>query len=630
MSESERDANSPSPNERDDGDAAPAAASSAASAAASAAAPASRRPPASRSHAAQLADLSPPFVDLIEQVYGAVTEQESPADALAALCTREVCVERRSLFPVGEAHLFGLANSDHRKRFFSALGVPKGYKSLDARLRWVVGMIECSPVGVEVLAAEQEEADALAAERLQLEADAEAEAERAQDEHVESAEPDLSERKESGEASSRKPSVRRRPADSLGDAAPMDEGDSDADEQAARAAPARNPPHASPRKSKRVQLAQAQQSKAALAAAAAAAASRQPPVGHRSTGHASSAAALANFAKLQRQAKSGARKSALSGKAKRAHRDAEPSDDDDSDSSSGSSSSESGESGDSEPGRRKAKAKAKRASAASAKKRAKHKKRQARSPSPSSSSSSSDSSSSSGDDESSSSSSDDDRFNSLTGDALSGRIAKSVRKRLPNCTFVHYVERIASFNQERNRHECHAIAQALDRLEHEGKSYRELSMEILVRRFTGVHAADVSNSWKVAESIAWNERGTTLLPTAALNKVMKQTAAIKTLQQGGGAYGASSYSSASSGGRYASQPRRYASGYTNSGNVERTGRDRSRIDGGSAPFGSRERSSSRAGRGGRDGRGRFRTGSSRSGPSGSLGANNSAGGPRGQ
>ena len=527
---------------------------------------------AARAPGAAAANANDDPVPLVEWawLYNAVTTALTVEEVHSVLTTPAVYSQRNTLFPVASHGTFALSNADTGK-LMKRMGLGTGgtsVRTLPQRLAAIVDLIEQLKAG-----------EALSASPSQLEAAA------------------------SGASS--QPTRHR----SLFPT----EVDDESGEDGAKSVRALLP--SSPmRASQRQKLIQKGRAAKELEAAAAVA----------SSGHASSASVLKKFQALQ--AESGASKARVSISASVKHAGAKVASDSESDEAQSDSdaaealenkSSSSGSSSGPSPIRRRAKA-SRGKHAAKKEKKLKKKKRSRRHHR----SSSSDSSSSS-----SSSDSSDDEFGSLTGDALGRPIAKKIRSRLPCATWTTYVDSFATFNHIRNEKECRSLALSLDQFEMSGVSYSTVPMEIMVRRFLAVQSADTSGNWGLAEAIAFNERGQTLMPASMLAKVMKHTAAVSSLQNGGAGSGSRGPYSRGSGANSRGRGTTINVNSTGNSGAGRTGRDRRR-GGGNVNWGDREppreRSNSRSGRGGRGGRGGGSGARNNSGSSESRGADTGA------
>jgi hypothetical protein len=81
----------------------------------------------------------------------------------------------------------------------------------------------------------------------------------------------------------------------------------------------------------------------------------------------------------------------------------------------------------------------------------------------------------------------------------------------------------------RNKHECEALAGAVDALLAEGTSAKSTGIEILMRRLSGVHLADQHSEWQLADSVAWNPRGNSMLPRDEVTRALKEADQLKRL-----------------------------------------------------------------------------------------------------
>ncbi len=136
----------------------------------------------------------------------------------------------------------------------------------------------------------------------------------------------------------------------------------------------------------------------------------------------------------------------------------------------------------------------------------------------------------------------------------------------------------------RNRNECEVLAQVLDALVVDGDT--DAAIEILARRFVGVHRSDQSGNWHFADVLAKDMPKRTLLRPAVLSCVLREAKNLTLLESGGYRAPSGSGSGSGSGGRTQSS----------------RGGDR---DGGDRQFGRDDRGGDRRGRGdfrARDGR----------------------------
>ena len=81
----------------------------------------------------------------------------------------------------------------------------------------------------------------------------------------------------------------------------------------------------------------------------------------------------------------------------------------------------------------------------------------------------------------------------------------------------------------RNKHECEVLARAVDALLSEGTPVKSTGIEILMRRLSGVHLADQHSEWQLADSVAWNPLGNSLLPRAEVTRALKEADQLKRL-----------------------------------------------------------------------------------------------------
>ena len=81
----------------------------------------------------------------------------------------------------------------------------------------------------------------------------------------------------------------------------------------------------------------------------------------------------------------------------------------------------------------------------------------------------------------------------------------------------------------RNKHECEALARAVDALLAEGVTPKSTGVEILMRRLSGVHLADQHSEWQLADSVAWNPLGNSLLPRDEVTRALKEADQLKRL-----------------------------------------------------------------------------------------------------
>jgi len=103
---------------------------------------------------------------------------------------------------------------------------------------------------------------------------------------------------------------------------------------------------------------------------------------------------------------------------------------------------------------------------------------------------------------------------------------------LRNCTPYGSVTSWVKQNEwksGRNKHECEVLARAVDALLTEGTPARSTGIEILMRRLSGVHLADQHSEWQLADSVAWNPLGNSLLPRAEVTRALKEADQLKRL-----------------------------------------------------------------------------------------------------
>nr|MDZ8103124.1 hypothetical protein [Nostoc sp. DedSLP01] len=81
----------------------------------------------------------------------------------------------------------------------------------------------------------------------------------------------------------------------------------------------------------------------------------------------------------------------------------------------------------------------------------------------------------------------------------------------------------------RNKHECEVLARAVDALLAEGTPVKSTGIEILMRRLSGVHLADQHSEWQLADSVAWNPLGNSLLPRSEVTRALKEADQLKRL-----------------------------------------------------------------------------------------------------
>jgi hypothetical protein len=83
----------------------------------------------------------------------------------------------------------------------------------------------------------------------------------------------------------------------------------------------------------------------------------------------------------------------------------------------------------------------------------------------------------------------------------------------------------------RNRNECEVLAQVLDALVVDQDT--DAAIEILARRFVGVHRADQSGNWHFADVLAKDMPKRTLLRPAVLSCVLREAKNLTLLESGG-------------------------------------------------------------------------------------------------
>jgi hypothetical protein len=132
-----------------------------------------------------------------------------------------------------------------------------------------------------------------------------------------------------------------------------------------------------------------------------------------------------------------------------------------------------------------------------------------------------------GSDDSDQDGADDDGKVDGQGDAADDSYAPSV---LRNARLVGSVTQwcqLQQWNQARNKHECLALAQAMDALLSDGVGVRSLGLEIMARRLTGVHLADQHGSWDLCKAIQLPSVAETLLTHNQLSKVIREASAMQ-------------------------------------------------------------------------------------------------------
>jgi len=82
----------------------------------------------------------------------------------------------------------------------------------------------------------------------------------------------------------------------------------------------------------------------------------------------------------------------------------------------------------------------------------------------------------------------------------------------------------------RNKHECEALADAIDTLLLEGEvSENSVGLEKLLRRLAGVHLADTMGNWSVCGALQWSGPNQSLLSRNSLTSALKQAAQYESL-----------------------------------------------------------------------------------------------------
>lgn len=92
----------------------------------------------------------------------------------------------------------------------------------------------------------------------------------------------------------------------------------------------------------------------------------------------------------------------------------------------------------------------------------------------------------------------------------------------------------ATFKHDRNKYECVSIATAIDELIREGTIdvYSSVAVEILLRRFVGVHLADETGSWALCDALEFNNNTHSLLPDYVLSRAMQKGLQLEKLGNG--------------------------------------------------------------------------------------------------
>lgn len=116
-----------------------------------------------------------------------------------------------------------------------------------------------------------------------------------------------------------------------------------------------------------------------------------------------------------------------------------------------------------------------------------------------------------------------------TGGASKAPIARSMLSATAVYgSFTAWVKQV-TWKNTRNKFECEAIAQAIDALRLDGISDRSQGLEILCRRLGGVHLADQHNNWSLAEVVAFNPHGGSLMPRDVMTKALKEADTLRRL-----------------------------------------------------------------------------------------------------
>lgn len=111
--------------------------------------------------------------------------------------------------------------------------------------------------------------------------------------------------------------------------------------------------------------------------------------------------------------------------------------------------------------------------------------------------------------------------------ALSERVAERVLQQAEIYGSLQAWVRVTQWNSVRNRYECEPLAQGIDALLAEGVPRDSIGLEILLRRLTGVHLADSTGAWGVADAVAWMPHGGSLLPRNVMRAAYKDAEALK-------------------------------------------------------------------------------------------------------
>ena len=87
-----------------------------------------------------------------------------------------------------------------------------------------------------------------------------------------------------------------------------------------------------------------------------------------------------------------------------------------------------------------------------------------------------------------------------------------------------------NMDNPRNRKEMEALAPIIDAFHEEGVGVESPAFVMLLRRFAGVHAADVYKDWTLGSIVSDEMSAGSLIPHEYLPTVVKYTAQVKTLQ----------------------------------------------------------------------------------------------------
>jgi hypothetical protein len=141
---------------------------------------------------------------------------------------------------------------------------------------------------------------------------------------------------------------------------------------------------------------------------------------------------------------------------------------------------------------------------------------------------------------------------SRRGRAKGGRsVVESILAATDEAGSVRGWVRTNEFRSERNRHECEAIAHAVDvLLLLDGVSRQAVGIEILLRRLAGVALADEHGSWGAADAVSMVGSSRSLLPRHSVIKALKEANTFAKLKSG---TGPASLSSSSTSGDHSSQ-----------------------------------------------------------------------------